>query len=55
MELTNQGVRFSICEATLKAREIDPGRVIEGVARIPSGAYEIVRLQTEEEYAYLKP
>ncbi len=55
MELTTQGVRFSICEATPKVREIDPARVIEGVARIPSGAYEIVRLQTEEDYAYLKP
>ena len=55
MELMSRNVRFSICEATLTARGIKPQRVGEGIMRVPSGAYEIVRLQTEEDYAYLKP
>lgn len=51
MELMSRNVRFSICEATLKARGINPERVGEGVTLVPSGAYEIVRLQTDESYA----
>jgi hypothetical protein len=54
-ELMAQGAEFRICEATLGARNIPADSVLEGVVKVPSGAYEIARLQSREGYAYLKP
>jgi intracellular sulfur oxidation DsrE/DsrF family protein len=53
--LIEKGVEFRVCQATLSARNLDEDRLLDGIKKVPSGAYEIVRLQTEEGYAYLKP
>ena len=53
--LIRKGVEFRVCSATLGFRDIDKDRVLEGVGLVPSGTYEIIRLQSEEGYVYLKP
>ncbi|GAA5191164.1 DsrE family protein [Ferrimonas gelatinilytica] len=53
--LMARGVQFRVCAATLRYREIDKGQVLPGVVLVPSGTFEIIRLQTQEHYAYLKP
>lgn len=54
-ELMAKGVEFRVCNNTLKARNIDPKKVIPGAKIVPSGVAEIGRLQTYEGYVYLKP
>lgn len=54
-ELMAQGVDFRVCNNTLKARSIDPKRVLPGAVVVPSGVAEIGRLQAKEGYAYIKP
>lgn len=54
-ELMAKGVEFRVCNNTLKARNIDPKKVIPGAKIVPSGVAEIGRLQTYENYVYLKP
>lgn len=53
--LANRGVEFLVCAATLKVMDIPEDEVLDDARLVPSGAYEIVRLQTHEDYAYLKP
>lgn len=53
--LAGKGVEFKACAATLDFMDIPPEKVLEEAKMVPSGAYEIVRLQTHEGYAYLKP
>jgi hypothetical protein len=53
--LMGKGVQFRVCSATLGFRDIDKSRVLKGISLVPSGTYEIVRLQSEEGYVYLKP
>lgn len=55
LSLVERGVGFRICGTTLKERGIARERVLDGVAIVPSGLAEIARLQTVEDYAYLKP
>ena len=54
-ELAGKGVEFRACAATLGVLDIPADRVVEEAQLVPSGAYEIVRLQNREGYAYLKP
>jgi uncharacterized protein len=54
-DLVSKGVEFRACEYTLKARNIDPKRVIEEAKLVPSGVAEVARLQAQEGYVYLKP
>ncbi|WP_136419052.1 DsrE family protein [Herbaspirillum sp. ST 5-3] len=54
-ELTNRNVQFRVCNNTLQTRKIDKSRVIPEATIVPSGVAEVVRLQTQEGYAYLKP
>lgn len=54
-ELMAQGVDFRVCNNTLKARSIDPKRVLPGARIVLSGVAEIGRLQTKEGFAYIKP
>ena len=54
-KLTEEGIEFRICATTLDARDISQQRVLEGVQVVPDGIHEIVRLQTQEGFAYLKP
>jgi uncharacterized protein len=53
--LAERGVDFRVCAATLDARQISKADLLETVAIVPSGISEIVRLQLEEGFAYLKP
>ncbi|SDJ79312.1 hypothetical protein SAMN04488540_113108 [Ferrimonas sediminum] len=54
-KLMDLGVQFRFCAATLRFRDLDKDKVLPGVEFVPSGTYEIIRLQAEEGYAYLKP
>lgn len=54
-ELLAQGVQFKVCSATLGFRDIPKDRVLEGMQFVPAGTYEVIRLQAEEGYVYLKP
>ncbi len=54
-DLIGKGVRFRACSATLGFREIDQDEVLEGIDFVPAGTYEVIRLQAEEGYVYLKP
>jgi intracellular sulfur oxidation DsrE/DsrF family protein len=54
-ELSNRNVKFRVCNNTLQARKIDPKRVLPEANIVPSGVAEVARLQTQEDYAYIKP
>ena len=54
-ELKNQGVRFEICEITLRNRKLARDQFIEEASYVPSGVAEIARLQQREGFAYLRP
>ncbi len=54
-QLKEQGVDFRVCNNTLKARKIDPERVIAEASIVPSGVAEIGKLQAREGFVYLKP
>ncbi len=53
--LANQGVRFAVCEITLRQRNLKREQFIEEAIYVPSGVAEITRLQQREGYAYLRP
>lgn len=53
--LLSSGVRFKVCTTTLKFRDIPIEQVLDGIEFVPSGTYEVIRLQAEEGYVYLKP
>jgi hypothetical protein len=53
--LANQGVRFNVCEITLRQRGLKREQFIEEASFVPSGVSEITRLQQREGYAYLRP
>ena len=54
-ELKAQGVRFDVCQITLRNRKIDKSKFIPEATFVPSGVAEITRLQQREGYAYLRP
>jgi uncharacterized protein len=54
-DLKNQGVRFDVCEITLRNRKLKREQFIEEATYVPSGVAEITRLQQREGYAYLRP
>jgi intracellular sulfur oxidation DsrE/DsrF family protein len=54
-DLVSQGVRFNICEITLRNRRLTRDQFIEEGTFVPSGVAEITRLQQREGYAYLRP
>jgi uncharacterized protein len=54
-DLVGQGVRFEVCEITLRSRNLKREQFIEEAAFVPSGVAEITRLQQREGYAYLRP
>jgi intracellular sulfur oxidation DsrE/DsrF family protein len=49
------GVRFEVCEITLRERGLSRQQFIDYVSFVPSGVAEVTRLQQREGYAYLKP
>jgi len=54
-ELALRGVRFDVCEITLRERNLKKSQFIPEVTYVPSGVAEITRLQQREGYAYIKP
>jgi intracellular sulfur oxidation DsrE/DsrF family protein len=54
-DLSGRGVRFEICEITLKNRNLKKDQFILGPTFTPSGVVRIANLQAREGYAYLKP
>ena len=54
-DLKSQGVKFDICEITLRNRKLSKDMFIEEGIFVPSGVAEITRLQQREGYAYLRP
>ena len=54
-ELKAQGVKFEVCEITLRNRNMARSQFIPEATFVPSGVAEITRLQQREGYAYLRP
>ena len=54
-ELVAKGVKFDVCEITLKAFNLGKERFIPEASFVPSGVAEIAKLQSREGYAYVKP
>ena len=54
-ELKAQGIKFEVCEITLRNRNMTRSQFIPEATFVPSGVAEITRLQQREGYAYLRP
>ena len=54
-DLDLQGVKFRVCEITLRERGLKREQFLPLVEFVPSGVAEIARLQSREGYAYLRP
>jgi intracellular sulfur oxidation DsrE/DsrF family protein len=54
-DLMSRGVKFQVCEITLRNRKFKRDQFILGVEFVPSGVVQITHLQQKEGYAYLKP
>ena len=54
-DLKGQGVRFDVCEITLRNRKLNKDQFIDEATYVPSGVAEITRLQQREGFAYLRP
>jgi len=54
-ELKAQGIKFDVCEITLRNRSLTKKQFIPEATFVPSGVAEITRLQQREGYAYLRP
>ena len=54
-DLSARGVKFEICEITLKNRNLKKDQFILGPSFTPSGVVRIANLQAREHFAYLKP
>jgi intracellular sulfur oxidation DsrE/DsrF family protein len=50
-----KGVEFQVCEKTLKSRKLAKDQFIEYASYVPSGVWQVTKLQQQEGYAYLKP
>ena len=53
--LKERGVRFEVCDITLRNRKLKRDQFIPEATFVPSGVAEITRLQQREGYAYLRP
>lgn len=53
--LMSRGVKFEICEITLKSRNLKKEQFILGPGFTPSGVVRIAHLQAREQHAYIKP
>ena len=53
--LKARGVRFEICEITLKNRNFKKDQFVLDADYTASGVVRIAQLQTRERYAYIKP
>ncbi|HET9733715.1 MAG TPA: DsrE family protein [Burkholderiales bacterium] len=53
--LKERGVKFEVCDITLRNRKLKRDQFIPEATYVPSGVAEITRLQQREGYAYLRP
>ncbi len=53
--LKARGVRFEVCEITMRNRDIGKDKFILDAEFTPSGVVRLGQLQTREGYAYIKP
>jgi len=53
--LKARGVRFEVCEITLRNRQIGKDKFIMDAEFTPSGVARIGQLQAREQFAYIKP
>lgn len=53
--LADRGVRFKVCNNTLRARKLAADAVDGSATVVPSAVIEILRLQTQERFAYFRP
>ena len=53
--LKARGVRFEICEITLKNRSLKKEQFIQEADFTPSGVVRIAQLQSRDNFAYIKP
>jgi uncharacterized protein len=53
--LKARGVRFEVCEITLRNRNLKKDQFIMDADFTPSGVVRIAQLQQREHYAYIKP
>ena len=53
--LKARGVRFEICEITLKNRSLKKEQFIQEADFTASGVVRIAQLQSREQFAYIKP
>src|SRR3954462_8675538 len=54
-DLEFQGVKFRVCEITLRERGLRREQFLPQVQYVPSGVVEVARLQNREGFAYLRP
>ena len=54
-DLKAKGVKFEVCEITLKNRNLNKNQFILDAEFTPSGVVRIGQLQSREKYAYIKP
>ncbi len=54
-DLKARGVRFEVCEITLKSRNLKKEQFSMDAEFTPSGVVRITQLQSREKYAYIKP
>ncbi len=54
-DLSGRGVKFEICEITLKNRNLKKDQFILGPAFTPSGVVRIANLQARDKFVYIKP
>jgi intracellular sulfur oxidation DsrE/DsrF family protein len=54
-QLRQRGVRFEVCEITLRNRKLGKDQFIADATFVSSGVAEVTRLQQRDGFAYLKP
>lgn len=53
--LKSRGVRFEVCEITLKNRNLKKDQFVLDTDYTPSGVVRVADLQSHERFAYIKP
>ena len=54
-DLKAQGVRFEICQITMKRRNLTKDKFVMEADYVPSGVVRLTQLQFRDHYAYIKP
>lgn len=54
-DLEGRGVRFEVCEITMKRRNLTKDQFVMEAEFTPSGVVRITELQARDHYAYIKP